>query len=72
MNLGPPTHWLHRIGGVLGAVVFIPLHLLFIHHRFTDLFAAVDAMAKVLTESFHPLQVAWTRQLGLFMEIVIL
>ena len=28
------------------------------------LFAAVDTMAKVLTESFHPLQVAWSRQLG--------
>ena len=25
MNLGPPTHWLHRIGGVLGAVVFMVL-----------------------------------------------
>ena len=36
------------------------------------LFAAVDTMAKVLTESFHPLQVAWSRQLGLFMRIVIL
>ena len=36
------------------------------------LFAAVDTMAKVLTESFHPLQVAWSRQLGLFMGIVIL
>ena len=29
-------------------------------------------MAKVLTESFHPLQVAWSRQLGLFMGIVVL
>ena len=36
------------------------------------LFAAVDTMAKVLTESFHPLQVAWSRQLGLFMGIVVL
>ena len=29
-------------------------------------------VAKVLTESFHPLQVAWSRQLGLFMGIVVL
>ena len=36
------------------------------------MFAAVDTMAKVLTESFHPLQVAWSRQLGLFMGIVVL
>ena len=36
------------------------------------LFAAVDTMAKVLTESLHPLQVAWSRQLGLFIGIIIL
>ncbi|MDB4841172.1 DMT family transporter [Planktomarina sp.] len=36
------------------------------------LFAAVDTIAKVLTENFHPLQVAWSRQLGLFLGILIL
>lgn len=36
------------------------------------LFAAVDTMAKFLTESFHPVQVVWFRQLGLVIGIVIL
>ena len=35
------------------------------------LFAAVDTIAKVLTESFHPVQVAWSRQLGLLFGILI-
>ncbi|MCV6594843.1 MAG: DMT family transporter [Silicimonas sp.] len=30
------------------------------------LFSAVDASAKFLTETLHPLQIVWTRQLGLF------
>ena len=36
------------------------------------LFAAVDTLAKVLTESLHPIQVAWSRQLGLSFGILIL
>lgn len=36
------------------------------------LFSAVDTQAKFLTESLHPLQVAWSRQLGLFLGVVIL
>ena len=35
------------------------------------LFAAVDTIAKILTESFHPVQVAWSRQLGLLFGILI-
>lgn len=36
------------------------------------LFAAVDATAKVLTDTVHPIQIAWFRQLGLFLGVVIL
>ena len=36
------------------------------------LFSAVDTTAKLLTESFHPIQVAWSRQIGLLLGIVIL
>lgn len=36
------------------------------------LFAAVDTIAKVLTENFHPVQVAWSRQLGLLFGILIM
>ena len=36
------------------------------------LFSAVDITAKLLTESFHPIQVAWSRQIGLLWGIVIL
>ena len=36
------------------------------------LFSAVDMQAKFLTESLHPVQVAWSRQLGLFLGVVIL
>ncbi|MGB3406707.1 MAG: DMT family transporter [Jannaschia sp.] len=35
------------------------------------LFSAVDTHAKFLTESFHPIQVAWSRQLGLFLGVVV-
>jgi drug/metabolite transporter (DMT)-like permease len=34
-------------------------------------FAIVDTIAKVLTDSFHPLQVVWMRQLGLAAGIII-
>ena len=36
------------------------------------LFSAVDAIAKILTDSFHPIQVAWSRQLGLLLGIFII
>ncbi len=35
-------------------------------------FAAADAQAKLLTGWFHPLQVVWTRQLGLLAGVVVL
>ena len=35
------------------------------------LFSAVDTTAKLLTESFHPIQVAWSRQIGLLFGILI-
>ena len=35
-------------------------------------FAACDALAKLLTESFHPLQIVWMRMLGLFIGVCIL
>ncbi len=34
-------------------------------------FAGADAMAKVLTQSLHPLQIVWFRQSGLFAAVVI-
>lgn len=36
------------------------------------LFAAVDAEAKFLTDSLHPVQIAWSRQLGLLIGVLIL
>lgn len=36
------------------------------------MFSAVDAGAKFLTESLHPLQIVWTRQLGLLVAAVFL
>ena len=36
------------------------------------LFSAVDASAKFLTEGLHPLQIVWTRQLGLFAAAMVL
>lgn len=36
------------------------------------IFAAVDTLAKVLTAEFHPLQVVWSRQLGLFAIALVL
>lgn len=36
------------------------------------LFSAVDMQAKLLTESLHPLQIVWSRQLGLLAGVVIL
>jgi len=35
-------------------------------------FAAADAQAKLLTGWFHPLQVVWTRQLGLLAGVIVL
>lgn len=35
------------------------------------LFSAVDTHAKFLTDSFHPIQIAWSRQLGLFLGVMI-
>lgn len=35
-------------------------------------FSAVDAQAKYLTQSFHPLQVVWFRQLGLLVAVLVL
>ncbi len=36
------------------------------------LFAAVDAQAKFLTDTLHPIQIVWCRQLGLLAGVVIL
>ncbi len=36
------------------------------------LFSAVDTQAKFLTETLHPLQIAWSRQLGLLFGVLIL
>ena len=36
------------------------------------LFSAVDTTAKILTESFHPIQVAWSQQIGLLLGIPLL
>ena len=36
------------------------------------LFSAVDTTAKILTESFHPIQVAWSQQIGLLLGILLL
>ena len=35
-------------------------------------FAAVDTIAKFLTASFHPIQIVWTRQLGLLAGVLVL
>ncbi|MGC6536026.1 MAG: DMT family transporter [Candidatus Puniceispirillaceae bacterium] len=37
-----------------------------------SIFAIVDAMAKYLTQDYHPMQIVWTRQLGFFVGAVIL
>jgi S-adenosylmethionine uptake transporter len=36
------------------------------------LFSAVDTHAKFLTDSFHPIQITWSRQLGLLLGVLIL
>lgn len=36
------------------------------------LFSAVDAQAKFLTDSLHPLQIVWSRQLGLLLGVLVL
>lgn len=36
------------------------------------IFAAVDTQAKFLTETLHPIQIAWSRQFGLVVGVVIL
>lgn len=36
------------------------------------LFSAVDTIAKFLTETVHPLQIVWSRQLGLLLGVVII
>ena len=36
------------------------------------LFVAVDSQAKYLTQSFHPFQIVWFRQLGLLSVSIIL
>lgn len=36
------------------------------------LFSGVDAMGKFLTETIHPVQIVWCRQLGLFLGVIIL
>lgn len=36
------------------------------------LFSAVDTIAKFLTETLHPLQIVWSRQLGLLIGVVII
>ena len=36
------------------------------------LFSAVDTMGKFLTDSLHPVQIVWSRQLGLFLGVMIL
>ena len=35
-------------------------------------FSAVDTIAKVLTTDFHPLQIVWTRQLGLVVGVFVM
>lgn len=35
-------------------------------------FSAADTLAKLLTESFHPLQIVWMRMIGLFFGVCIL
>lgn len=35
-------------------------------------FAAADVQAKVLTESLHPFQIVWLRQMGLFLGVIVL
>ncbi|WP_312846790.1 DMT family transporter [Stappia sediminis] len=36
------------------------------------LFSAVDTQAKFLTETLHPLQIVWVRQLGLLLGVIVL
>lgn len=36
------------------------------------LFSGVDAMAKLLTETIHPVQIVWFRQVGLFLGVLAL
>ena len=36
------------------------------------LFAAVDSIAKFLTETLHPLQIVWSRQTGLLLGVLVL
>ena len=36
------------------------------------LFSAVDAQAKFLTDAFHPIQIVWSRQLGLLIGMFVL
>ncbi len=36
------------------------------------LFSGVDTMGKFLTETIHPIQIVWFRQLGLFLGVVVL
>ncbi len=36
------------------------------------LFSGVDAMAKLLTETLHPVQIVWCRQLGLLFGVMVL
>ncbi len=36
------------------------------------LFSGVDTMGKFLTETVHPIQIVWFRQLGLFFGVVVL
>jgi S-adenosylmethionine uptake transporter len=36
------------------------------------IFAAVDTQAKFLTDNLHPIQIVWTRQLGLLVGVLIL
>ena len=36
------------------------------------LFSAVDTMAKFLTDTFHPTQIIWFRQLGLFVGVIVM
>ena len=36
------------------------------------IFSAVDTAAKLLTETFHPVQIIWFRQLGLFAGVLVL
>ncbi len=35
-------------------------------------FSGSDAIAKLLTENYHPLQIVWTRQLGLLTGVIVL